>query len=320
MNIVTIIVNYQTATLAVNCLESLAPIACESHHFSVELLDADSGDDSVCVLANAIQQRGWQSWVRLTALSENRGFAAANNVGIAAALSRPQRPDAVWLLNPDTIVLPGALTPLLETLQSHPSAGIVGSRLQCRDGELQSSAFRFPHIRSELIDAWRFSIVNRMLKDHEVALKPCSHACEVDWVSGASFLIRSEVFEQIGMLDDGYFMYYEEVDFCHRAKQAGFTTWCQPESRVIHLVGQSSGVTGEQAILRQRPRYWFDSRRRYFFSKHGSLRTGIADAVWLSGRACWIVRATLQRKPVEDPPKLWRDFLCNSVFVRGLSR
>ncbi|GAA5509296.1 glycosyltransferase family 2 protein [Novipirellula caenicola] len=320
MNIVAIIVNYRTAALTVDCLESLEPVASEHPDFSVELIDGGSGDDSPSILAAAIQQHAWQSWVRLTALADNKGFAGANNVGITAALAREDRPDVIWLLNPDTVTLPGAMEPLLETLRANPSAGIVGSRLQYPDGEPQTSACRFPTIRSEFVDAMRFGPLTRLLERHNVAPDPPQDLCQVDWVAGASFMIRSELIDKIGMFDDRYFMYYEEVDFCYRAKQAGYQTWYHPASRVIHLVGQSSGVTGAQAVLKQRPQYWFDSRRHYFLSKHGKLRTAIADAAWLVGRAIWIGRAIVQRKPAIDPPKLWRDFLLNSVFVRGIIR
>ncbi len=319
MNIAAIIVNYRTAALTVDCLQSLEPVARVNDQFVVELIDGGSQDDSALVLEATVQQRGWQSWVRFTPLAGNKGFAGANNVGITAALARSNRPDAIWLLNPDTVVLAGAMEPLLEALRTNPSVGIVGSRLQYPDGEAQTSACRFPTIRSEFVDAMRFGLLTRLLERHNVAPDPPDHPCQVDWVAGASFMIRSELIDKIGMFDDRYFMYYEEVDFCHRAKQAGYETWYQPASRVIHLVGQSSGVTGEQAVLKQRPQYWFDSRHLYFISKHGVLRTAIADAAWLIGRATWNARAIVQRKPTEDPPKLWRDFLCNSVFVRGLS-
>lgn len=320
MNIVTIIVNYRTASLTVDCLESLEPVARQHSNFSVELIDGGSADDSAALLAATIQQRDWHSWVRLTALPDNNGFAAANNIGITAALARADRPEVIWLLNPDTVALPGAIEPLLETMRANPAVGIVGSRLQYPDGEAQTSACRFPTIRSEFVDAMRFGPLTRMLEDHNIAPDPPDHDCPVDWVAGASFMIRSELIDKIGMFDDRYFMYYEEVDFCHRARQAGYQTWYQPASRVIHLVGQSSGVTGAQAVLKQRPQYWFDSRRHYFISKHGILRTAMADAAWLVGRAIWIARAIVQRKPAIDPPKLWRDFLLNSVFVRGIIR
>ncbi|EMI16783.1 glycosyl transferase, group 2 family protein [Rhodopirellula maiorica SM1] len=320
MNIVAIIVNYRTASLTVDCLESLEPVASQHPDFSVELIDGGSADESAAILAATIQQRDWQSWVRLTALDENRGFAAANNIGITAAVGRDDRAEVIWLLNPDTVVLPGAMEPLLQTLRTNPSAGIVGSRLQYPDGEAQTSACRFPTIRSEFVDAMRLGPLTRLLERHNVAPDPPDDSCQVDWVAGASFMFRSELIDKIGMFDDRYFMYYEEVDFCYRAKQAGYETWYQPASRVIHLVGQSSGVTGAQAVLKQRPEYWFDSRRRYFISKHGVLRTAMADAAWLIGRAIWIARAIVQRKPATDPPKLWRDFLLNSVFVRGIIR
>ncbi|TWT81928.1 N-acetylglucosaminyl-diphospho-decaprenol L-rhamnosyltransferase [Planctomycetes bacterium CA13] len=317
MNIVTIIVNYRTADLTIDCLRSLEPIANENPGFSVELIDGGSADDSPEQLSQAIEKHHWQSWVHFTQLSDNKGFAGSNNVGIQAALDRSNRPDAIWLLNPDTIVRTGALNSLVETLHADASIGLVGSRLEHRDGEVQISTFRYPTILSELVDSVRCGVISRLFAAYEVSSDPPAQACAVPWVAGASLIIKTEVFDEIGLLDDGYFMYFEEVDFCHRAESAGYSCWYQPESRVVHLVGQSSGVTGQSATLRRRPAYWFDSRRRYFLSKHGVFKTAVADAVWLCGRVTWNVRAVLQRKPAEDPPRLWRDFLSHSIFVRG---
>src|SRR6185312_15227837 len=98
-----------------------------------------------------------------------------------------------------------------------------------------------------------------------------------DWVSGACMIVRREVFDSIGLLDDGYFMYFEEVDFCHRAQRAGWLCGYVPEARVVHLVGQSTGKTDPDKTRRRMPDYWFRSRRRYFLHHQGRVVTILAD-------------------------------------------
>src|SRR5204863_2390861 len=104
-----------------------------------------------------------------------------------------------------------------------------------------------------------------------------------DWVAGASMIVRKAVFDAIGLMDDEYFMYFEEVDFCLRARRAGWPCWYVPASRVVHLVGQTSGVTDTRQVTKRRPKYWFDSRRRYFLVNHGAVKTALADLVWTAG-------------------------------------
>jgi GT2 family glycosyltransferase len=122
-------------------------------------------------------------------------------------------------------------------------------------------------------------------------------------------IVRRQVFADVGLLDAGFFLYYEEVDFCLNARRAGWSAWYVPSSRVVHLGGRSTGVTGASAASRRRPRYWFESRRRYFVKNHGRLYAFAADLAWAAGFAVWRVRRVVQRKPDRDPPYLLWDFV-----------
>ena len=139
---------------------------------------------------------------------------------------------------------------------------------------------------------------------------------QVDWLPGASMMVRRQVFESVGLMDDEYFLYYEETDFCLQAKRAGWSCWYVPESRVMHISGQSTGVTVKNEVPKRRPQYVFDSRRRYFIKNHGLLYAAIADAVWLLGFSLWRLRRAIQRRPDPDPPHLLGDSLRNSVFLK----
>ena len=130
-------------------------------------------------------------------------------------------------------------------------------------------------------------------------------------------IIRREDFEAAGLMDEDDFVYYEEMDFCLQAKKAGWSCWYVPESRVVHLVGQSSGVTDTKRPPKRLPQYLFDSRRRYFIKNYGWLYAALADHAWASGFALWRLRRVIQRKPDNDPPKVFGDFLRNSVLFRG---
>ena len=129
-------------------------------------------------------------------------------------------------------------------------------------------------------------------------------------------IVRREVFESVGLLDEKYFMYFEEVDFCLQANKSGWSCWYVPTSRVVHLVGQSSGVTDTKRPPKRLPRYWFDSRRRYFLKNHGWFYAALADAAWAFGFVLWRWRRVIQRKQDNDPPQLLTDFLLNSVFLK----
>ena len=126
---------------------------------------------------------------------------------------------------------------------------------------------------------------------------------------GASLLVRQAVFQDVGGMDEEYFLYYEETDFCLRAARAGWPTWYVPGSAVVHLVGQSTGVTAIEGPPKRRPRYWFESRRRYFEKNHGRLYARWIDLVWLVAYGSFCLRNLVQRKPTEDPPYFFRDFI-----------
>jgi hypothetical protein len=205
---------------------------------------------------------------------------------------------------------------LVDFLEKHPQVGIAGSRLEDIDGTPQQSAFRFHTILSEFDLGLRLGIVSQVLAKWVIAPPVSEVACETDWVAGASMIIRRQVFESVGLMDEDYFMYYEEVDFCLQAKKAGWSCWYVPESRVVHLVGQSSGVTNPKTPAKRRPQYWFDSRRRYFLKNHGRLYATLADAFWLFGFTLWRGRNLIQKKPTNDPPHLLKDFFRNSLLVK----
>jgi N-acetylglucosaminyl-diphospho-decaprenol L-rhamnosyltransferase len=305
--LLVVVVNFRTAELTIDCLRSLEDEVRGLGDVHVVVTDNGSNDGSAERIADAIVREHWNDWAELLPLEHNRGYAAGNNAAIRPALERDP-PDYVLLLNSDTLARPAALAELLRFMDAAPAVGIAGSRIEDLDGNQVHSGFRFPSMISELESGLRWGVFSRLVPDRVVAPAPVNVAHAVDWVAGASMIVRRQVFEQIGLLDEGYFLYFEEVDFCFKARRAGWSCWYLPESRVVHLVGRSTGVTVRQNPPR-RPRYWWESRYRFFTRNYGRLYTFATDLIWMAAYATWRLRRRVQRKPDNDPPHMLADFL-----------
>ncbi|HEY2786861.1 MAG TPA: glycosyltransferase family 2 protein [Fimbriiglobus sp.] len=315
--ILVVIVNYKTADLTVDCLRSLAGEIATYPGCRVNVVEGGSADGSYERLEQAIRAENWGDWCELVQLSQNRGFAAGNNAAIRRAMVESNPPDYFWLLNPDTIVRPGAILSLVAFLNNNPTVGIAGSRLEEPDGTAQRSAFRFPSVASEFECGVCFGPVSSILKRKLVAppVRETHHL--TDWVSGASMMVRRSVFEAIGLLDEKYFMYFEETDFCLHARRAGWKCAYVPTSKVVHLVGKSSGVTHTSRDQRRVPAYWFESRSRYFRQNHGVTYAWMASSAWIVGHLGRRIRAKLERKSTNTPPYFLTDFINNSFGLRA---
>ena len=314
--VAVVIVNYRTAGLVVDCLRSLAPEVAGEPGARVVVVDNCSGDGSAERVAGAIAAEGWTGWATLVPLPGNRGFSAGNNAAIERLRTDPAPPDWFWLLNPDTVVHEGALRALLDRGGAEPRAGIVGSRLEDPDGTPQVSTFRFHSPLTQLDESASLGALSRILWRHSLVVPVPEVATRVPWVSGASMLVRREVIEQVGALDDGYFLYFEEVDLCLRAARAGWQCHYEPRSRVVHLVGKATGVDPSAAI-RRLPGYVLESRRRYFVKNHGLGYAALADAAWLLGHLSWRFRMRLQGRKERAAPGMLGDFLRHSALARG---
>ncbi len=316
-SLLIVIINYRTPQLTIECLRALASEVPSVPGTQVAIVDNNSGDGSVEAIGAAITTESWESWATLLPSNYNGGYAYGNNFAIRPALQSPNPPAYFWLLNSDTQVRPGAIKALVEFMEQHPTVGIVGSSLENPDGTSWSTAFRFPSVLSELEAGLRLGFISKLLSNWVVAQKMGDKPQPVDWLPGASMMIRREVFESIGLMDEDYFLYYEETDFCLQAKRAGWSCWYVPDSRVMHIAGQSTGVTARDGTPRRLPQYVFDSRRRYFVKNHGLVYAALTDFVWTLGFTVWQLRRMVQRKPDTDPPYLLLDTLRNSVFLKG---
>jgi N-acetylglucosaminyl-diphospho-decaprenol L-rhamnosyltransferase len=315
MKLLVVIVSYRVTDLTIDCLHSLAGEIGRVPGARVAVCENGTGGDAEERLRRAIAENGWDSWVDLTAIYPNRGFTGGNNAVIRPALESDDPPEYVLLLNADTIVLEHALDALVAFMDGHPKAGIAGSLLLSPEGDIQGSPYRFPGIASELDRGLRLGLVTKLLSPY-IAVPKLQEPRLVDWVAGASMILRRTMLAQIGLLDEGLYTYFDDPDICLRAARAGWETWFVPQSRVTHLEGATTGVGG-RGVERRRPPYWFQARRRYFVKNYGPWYAALVDAVFILGFAAWRLRRRLQRKPDTDPPRMLIDSIRHSVFCAG---
>jgi len=316
MKVLVVVLNYRTPKLVVQCLESLKHEVERIGSMHVVVTDNDSGDGSVEIIGDAIADNQWD-WCTLIPLPHNGGYSAGNNAGIQPYLRAGDAPEYVMLVNPDTYLHEGAVSTLLEFMEKRPDVGIAGARVEDDRGLQAHSAFRFPSALSELVDGFKLGLLTRLLSTRQLLLDLGDEAIQVDWVTGAAMMIRTEVLNEVGLLDDGYFLYFDEVDFCFRASRAGWFAYYVPNSVVTHLQAQSTGITDDRSDKRRYPDYWFESRRRFFVKNRGKRQAMLADLAFLLGYTTFRVRSVIQRKENREPPNFWWDFLRNSTLVKG---
>lgn len=317
MKVVAVTVNYRTAELAVHAVASVIN-DIDKLDGRIVVVDNDSGDGSFDLITSEVVSRGWSELVDVLEAPRNGGFGYGNNIGIRTILNKGARPEYFYLFNPDTCLEQGELIRLVEFLEANSPIGIVGNRLRDSANKLTVSAFRFPNILSEIELGLRLGIVSRTLTRWTVRQPIPEKATPVDWVSGASLLIRRSVLEQIGLFDESFFLYFEETDLCRRAKSLGWSVYYFPGSTTTHI-GQMS--TGSDSIDRRRPVYWYESRRHYYLKHYGALYLWIANVLFVLSRLLWRIRRIIQAKPEADPPGFLRDFVRYSFWpLRGFSR
>jgi N-acetylglucosaminyl-diphospho-decaprenol L-rhamnosyltransferase len=283
-DLAVIIVTWNVRELALTALHSLLDdLSRTDLRADVYVVDSASTDGTAEAIAANFPQ------VYLIACEENLGFVKANNLAMRrigfGTLDAVDLPKAVYLLNPDTITQTGATQALLQALMENPTCGLVGARLTYGDGSFQHSAFAFPGLCQLWVEF--FPIPGRLIESpfngrYPRALYESGHPFPVDFVLGATMVLRSEVVQSVGLLDEYFFMYCEEVDWAWRIHKAGWNVSCVPAAHVIHLAGQSTTQVRPQAIT-----YLWTSRL-HLFAKHYPR--------WKYSIARWIIRLGIQRK------------------------
>jgi GT2 family glycosyltransferase len=247
-----VIVNWNTKALLAECLESIERNR-PAGSLEVIVVDNASTDGSVEMLAECFPG------VTLLVNEKNVGFAGANNRGITHSCG-----DYVLLLNSDTVVRPGALEALLRFMEENPGAGAAGARLLNRDGSLQPSCSSLPTLLREAMHLFHLDYRQRRMMRGWNTVQPR----RVDVLLGACLLVRREAMQQVGLMDEAYFMYSEEVDYCRRLRDAGWQLYWVPQAEVIHYGGQSTRQAATEMFLQL-----YAAKLRYF-RKHEGRRAG----------------------------------------------
>ncbi|MDT8857333.1 glycosyltransferase family 2 protein [Paracoccaceae bacterium Fryx2] len=305
--LLTVILNWRTPDMTLQAAEA-ALREMAGIPGALTIVDNDSGDGSFERMAAEVARRGWKGGphrVRVLQSGRNGGFGAGNNVGILAGLPGGARPDLVYILNSDAFPDAGAIRALRDHLMAHPGTGFAGSYLHGPDGEPHRTAFRFPSIASELEGAARFGLISRLLHRHVVAQPIPQATTRVDWLAGASLMMRQDVLDRIGLFDETFFLYFEETDLCRRAAKAGWPTDYVRNSIVTHIGSVSTGMK----TWGRTPAFWFDSRLHYFTKTHGKAYAAAATAAHLLGGAVWQAKRLVQRHRRIDPPHFLSDLI-----------
>ncbi len=315
-DIAVAVVNYRTPDLTLDCVESLAQVRAVFPAMRVLVVDGGSADDSARRIADGVAAKGWESWVTVLPLAVNGGFAFANNRAVAALMAAGPRPPAIALINPDARVRPGAIERMAALLEREPRAGAVGALLIHEDGRPQSSAFRFPSIRGEFCRGASTGLFDRLLRVPPTSIDS-DVAIEVPWVTGAAVMLRTDALADVGLFDEGFFLYFEETELMRRLRAHGWTVWHEPDALVIHEGGAATQIRDPETGMpraRPLPAYWYQARRRYFTLVHGRAYGLAAGLAWLVGRCWWRLRQAMARRPRAGPQREMRDLVRRGLW------
>jgi N-acetylglucosaminyl-diphospho-decaprenol L-rhamnosyltransferase len=300
-----VVVNFRTPVFVVECLKSLLP-ELETFNARVVLVDNHSADDSSDRIASWLSDNDPGQKVLFIRSKLNNGFSGGNNTGIRAIGAH-----YYLLLNSDTIIRPGSIAIMLDAAKQHEPLGLVSPRLEWPDGAGQESCFRFHSPISEFLGAAKTGLFDRLFGRFIVPLPVQTGPACPEWASFACVLIRREVLQQLGLLDEGFFMYFEDVEFCHRARKAGWKVLHHPDAHIVHLRGGSSPVKERTRLKKRLPRYYYESRARYFYLTYGWLGLTAANLLWWLGRCISRGRQWLGRADKAAVERQWLDIWTN---------
>lgn len=309
VELLVVILNYKTAALVTDCLQTLVPQLSAGH--LVVVVDNFSNDGSDEYIESWIRSNHASDRVNLICSSVNGGFSAGNNIGL-----RYREAEYYLLLNSDTLLRDNALDDLLQAAKNS-NAGMISPRLEWPDTKPQISCFRFHNPMSELIAAAGFSLVTRLFSRWDVPI-PISEANSLpEWTSFACVLLRKSMVDDLGLMDEGFFLYYEDVDYCRRARNGGWDIINAPSARVVHLRGGSSDVKDNISKKKRLPSYYYESRARYYTKYYGKAGFVLTNVLWHMGRVISWTAEVLGKKNSPVCEKQYRDIWINAANASG---
>jgi GT2 family glycosyltransferase len=296
-----IIVSWNVRELLANCLRSV--LRQTGLTLQIIVVDSASSDGSAVMVAEEFPE------VELVACEENVGFPRGNNLGLARANGR-----FLLLLNPDTIVHDDALAKMVAYLEENPQVGVVGPQLLNDDGTVQSSRRRFPSLKTAFFEStWLQPYAPQAVLDHYYVCDVADdETAVVDWVMGACLLIRQEVVAKVGGLDEAYFMYSEELDYCRRIHEAGWQVVYYPQAQVTHLSGKSS----EQAVTHRHINF-NRAKLRYFRKYHGRFSAGVLRLFLLLSYGWQLILEAIKGAVGHKRPLRWQRVKAYWMVIRS---
>ncbi|WP_086934333.1 glycosyltransferase family 2 protein [Agarilytica rhodophyticola] len=314
MKIAVSILNYRTPELTIDAIKATITALeyREKNDWRILVVDNDSQDGSEEQLQKVVEENkntaGWQN-IEVLQTGHNGGFGAGNNYAIQYAREKFAQLEYVYVLNSDAFPDQDAIKVLIDFLDQNTHYGFAGSYIYGTDGTPHETAFRFPSPLGEFEGAVRFGPISKLLKKYQVPLGLLSTSCDVDWLAGASMLMRIKTLEEVGVFDETFFLYFEETDLCLRAQRKGWPVRYILESKVAHIGSASTGMKKWDRI----PAYWLDSRRHYFKKNHGSLQFALATFLRTIGSTLYNLRCVIEKKENTEPSRFIRDMLKHAL-------
>ncbi|MDO5706468.1 MAG: glycosyltransferase family 2 protein [Paracoccus sp. (in: a-proteobacteria)] len=308
--LVVSIINYRTGPMTWDCVRSVLDDLSGRQDAMIAVIDNDSGDGSADFLAGRIDGlTDADSPVRLIRSATNSGFSGGHNQGLTAAEA-----DYYLVLNSDAVLRPGFCATILDAAASAPTnVGLFAPQLEYDDGEVQVSLFRFPSPVSEIIRGANTGPVTRLLRRWDIPLETRPDPDQIGWASFACILLKGEMVRRIGPMDEGYFLYFEDAEYCLRARRAGWRIAHVPAARAVHFRGGSGPVKALATRRKRLPAYFYASRSRFMRQAAGAGGPIAANLGWMLGRGVARFRR-LFGKPI--PPGIEgepRDIWINSL-------
>lgn len=299
-SLAVVVVSYNVADLLRACLTATFASLADSPELdaTVHVVDNASADGSAEMVAREFPQ------VRLIASPDNLGFSGGNNLILRQlGFGGADAPDFALLLNPDAEPVGDAIGRMARFLRERKDVGAAGAQLRYGDGAFQHGAFAFPGLLQLWFDLFpprpRRLLDTRLNGRYPRSLYDAGRPFPIDFALGAALMVRREVMQAAGLLDEGYFMYAEEVDWCWRMRRAGWPCYCVPAARVIHHGGASSSQFRSRSMLN----LW-RSRKRLYDRFYGPVRGGLAAGIVRLGMAAEKRRAQRAATPAEAAERI----------------
>ena len=281
------IINYKTADLTLTCVKSvLADIG--DVDIRIVVVDNASGDGSDDAIEAWIKEQPADTPVKLVRSETNTGFSGGHNIGM-----KTEEADLYLILNSDAILRPGFLSTILSAVDANPKAGLIAPQIETDDGGVQVNCFRFHSPLSELERGARSGPVSKLLSGSIVALQPPADPEKIEWASFACIVLRAEMVRALGPMDEGYFLYFEDAEYCLRARRAGWAIVQERAAVAVHYRGGSGPVKTLEKARKRLPPYFYASRTRFLRQAHGVMGPLAGNLLWSFGRVLANLRGVI---------------------------